>query len=86
MTAPATHRRIAPPRGAARAASPRSSRCSARDMRVVRKQIVPFLLRTIMQPLLTTFVFAYVFPKIGQGVGGSRTERRSVLDVARARA
>jgi ABC-2 type transport system permease protein len=24
-----------------------------------------------MQPLLTTFVFAYVFPKIGQGVGGS---------------
>jgi ABC-2 type transport system permease protein len=23
-----------------------------------------------MQPLLTTFVFAYVFPKIGQGVGG----------------
>ena len=38
----------------------------------MRKQLVPFLLRTIMQPLLTTFVFAYVFPKIGQGIGGSQ--------------
>jgi ABC-2 type transport system permease protein len=42
-----------------------------RDMRVVRKQWRAFLSRTIMQPLLTVFVFAYVFPKIGQGVGGS---------------
>ncbi|MGQ0826396.1 MAG: ABC transporter permease [Actinomycetota bacterium] len=42
-----------------------------RDLRVVRKQLVPFLMRTVMQPLLTTFVFAYVFPKIGQGIGGS---------------
>ncbi|MCZ7531639.1 MAG: ABC transporter permease [Acidimicrobiia bacterium] len=42
-----------------------------RDMRVLRKQIVPFLMRTIMQPLLMVFVFAYVFPKIGQGIGGS---------------
>ena len=43
-----------------------------RDVRVVRKQFGPFAARTIMQPLLTTFVFAYVFPKIGQGVGGSQ--------------
>ena len=42
-----------------------------RDMRVLRKQIIPFLMRTIMQPLLMVFVFAYVFPKIGQGIGGS---------------
>ena len=28
-------------------------------------------MRTIMQPLLLVFVFTYVFPKIGQGVGGS---------------
>jgi ABC-2 type transport system permease protein len=42
-----------------------------RDARVVRKQFVPFLIRTVMQPLLTTFVFAYVFPEIGQGIGGS---------------
>ena len=30
-----------------------------------------FLGRTIMQPLLLIFVFAYVFPKIGQAIGGS---------------
>ena len=28
-----------------------------------------FLARTIMQPLLLIFVFTYVFPKIGQGIG-----------------
>lgn len=42
-----------------------------RDLWVLRKQIVPFLMRTITQPLLIVFVFAYVFPKIGQGVGGT---------------
>ena len=31
-----------------------------------------FLGRTIMQPLLLIFVFAYVFPKIGQGIGGAQ--------------
>ena len=41
-----------------------------RDLHVVRTTFKAFLLRTIMQPLLTVFVFAYVFPKIGQGVGG----------------
>ena len=39
----------------------------ARDLRVLRRQFGQFLLRTIMQPLLFVFVFAYVFPKIGQG-------------------
>ncbi|HEX3327679.1 MAG TPA: ABC transporter permease, partial [Actinomycetota bacterium] len=29
------------------------------------------IIRTIMQPLLFVFVFTYVFPKIGQGIGGS---------------
>ncbi len=42
-----------------------------RDMVVVRKQPIPFLMRTVTQPLLTVFVFAYVFPKIGQGIGGN---------------
>ena len=41
-----------------------------RDVRVLRKNVMQFLIRTIMQPLLFTFVFAYVFPKIGQGIGG----------------
>jgi ABC-2 type transport system permease protein len=42
-----------------------------RDLRVVRKTIVPFLMRTVMQPFFIVFVFAYVFPEIGQGIGGS---------------
>jgi len=43
----------------------------ARDLHALRKTIKIFLPRTIIQPLLLMFVFTYVFPKIGQGVGGS---------------
>jgi ABC-2 type transport system permease protein len=39
----------------------------ARDTRVLRRDFVPFLLRTVMNPVMFTFVFAYVFPKIGEG-------------------
>ncbi len=42
-----------------------------RDLHVLRRNALPFAIRTIMQPLLLVFVFTYVFPKIGQGVGGS---------------
>jgi ABC-2 type transport system permease protein len=42
-----------------------------RDLQVLRKTWIAFLMRTITQPLLIVFVFAYVFPKIGQGIGGS---------------
>ena len=42
-----------------------------RDVTVLRKEMGMFLGRTIMQPLLLIFVFTYVFPKIGQGIGGS---------------
>jgi ABC-2 type transport system permease protein len=42
----------------------------ARDLKVLRKEFWMFLARTVMQPLLLMFVFTYVFPKIGQGVGG----------------
>ncbi|MHB8376426.1 MAG: ABC transporter permease [Dehalococcoidia bacterium] len=38
-----------------------------RDTRVLRREFVPFLMRTCMQPFLFVFVFAYVLPKIGQG-------------------
>lgn len=38
-----------------------------RDVRVLEKQVVPFVLRTAMQPLLLVFVFGYVLPEIGQG-------------------
>ncbi|HEY8202713.1 MAG TPA: ABC transporter permease [Actinomycetota bacterium] len=43
-----------------------------RDLQVLRKNLGVFAMRTIMQPLLFVFVFTYVFPKIGQGVGGER--------------
>lgn len=42
-----------------------------RDVHVLRRQFVMFILRTVMQPLLLVFVFTYVFPKIGQGIGGA---------------
>lgn len=42
-----------------------------RDLVVLRKEVWLFLSRTAMQPLLLMFVFTYVFPRIGQGIGGS---------------
>ena len=42
-----------------------------RDLVVLRKDIVIFCLRTVIQPFLLVFVFLYVFPTIGQGVGSS---------------
>ena len=41
-----------------------------RDLVVLRKTLREFIPRTILQPLLLVFVFTYVFPKIGQGIGG----------------
>lgn len=38
-----------------------------RDVRVLRRQLGTFAVRTLMQPLLVVFVFGYVFPRIGQG-------------------
>jgi ABC-2 type transport system permease protein len=43
-----------------------------RDLVVLLKDKWMFLGRTVMQPLLLIFVFAYVFPKIGQSIGGVR--------------
>jgi ABC-2 type transport system permease protein len=43
----------------------------ARDLHVLVRNLREFLPRTLLQPLLLVFVFAYVFPKIGQGIGGS---------------
>lgn len=47
-----------------------------RDLAVLRKEFVQFIARTVMQPILFVFVFAYVFPKIGQGVGGTAGEQQ----------
>jgi ABC-2 type transport system permease protein len=40
-----------------------------RDLRVLRRDWAEFLTRTLMQPLLFIFVFAFVFPRIGQTIG-----------------
>jgi ABC-2 type transport system permease protein len=45
-----------------------------RDLVVVRKTWKEVLPRTLLQPFLLVFVFAYVFPKIGQGIGGAAGE------------
>jgi ABC-2 type transport system permease protein len=42
----------------------------ARDVVVLRKNFREFVIRTLVQPFLLCFVFLYVFPKIGQSVGG----------------
>jgi ABC-2 type transport system permease protein len=41
-----------------------------RDFVVLRKHLWEFVLRTIIQPFLLCFVFLFVFPDIGQGIGG----------------
>ena len=62
----------APPADAqGRATAPAAFRALLlRDLTVLRKNLKEFIPRTIMQPFLLVFVFTYVFPKIGQGVGG----------------
>jgi ABC-2 type transport system permease protein len=42
-----------------------------RDFRVLRRELGPFVIRILMQPLLFLFVFTYVFPHMNQGGGGS---------------
>ena len=44
-----------------------------RDLMVLRKNLGVFIARTLVQPFLLVFVFLYVFPQIGEGVGGSST-------------
>ena len=39
-----------------------------RDVTVLRRNLAPFITRTVMNPLLFVFIFAYVLPRIGQGV------------------
>jgi ABC-2 type transport system permease protein len=42
-----------------------------RDLVVLKKHLVEFVIRTLVQPFLLCFVFLFIFPKIGQAVGGS---------------
>src|SRR5207342_277367 len=50
-----------------------------RDLVVLRKHVWEFVLRTLIQPFLLCFVFLFVFPKIGQGIGGHGTAAQSAF-------
>jgi ABC-2 type transport system permease protein len=59
-----------PVRSVAAASSAALGALLLRDLVVLRKHLWDFVLRTLTQPFLLCFVFLYVFPKIGQGIGG----------------
>ncbi len=61
---------LTPTRSTAQASRTALRALILRDLLVLRKNFAEFLVRTIIQPFLLVFVFLYVFPSIGQGVGG----------------
>jgi len=61
---------IKPTRSVAAASRAALSALILRDLVVLRKHFVEFVIRTLIQPFLLVFVFLFVFPSIGQGVGG----------------
>jgi ABC-2 type transport system permease protein len=61
---------LEPTRTAAQASRSALRALILRDLTVLRKNVGEFVGRTVIQPFLLVFVFLYVFPKIGQAVGG----------------
>jgi ABC-2 type transport system permease protein len=53
-----------------------------RDLVVLRKHLVEFVLRVLIQPFLLVFVFLYIFPKIGQSVGAGQGAARASASFA----
>jgi ABC-2 type transport system permease protein len=41
-----------------------------RDFTILDKRLLQFVAATVMQPLMLVFVLTYLFPKIGQSIGG----------------
>jgi ABC-2 type transport system permease protein len=60
-----------PARSAAAASRAAFNALLLRDLTVLKKNLGVFIARTLIQPFLLVFVFLYVFPQIGEGVGGS---------------
>ncbi len=60
-----------PTRSATRASRTALWALILRDLVVLRKHLFEFVVRTLVQPFLLCFVFLYVFPKIGQSIGGA---------------
>ena len=77
--APARRIGTAPTRSVAAASWTALGALMLRDLVVLRKHVREVVLRTIIQPFLLCFVFLYVFPKIGQGIGGRSTLTESAF-------
>jgi ABC-2 type transport system permease protein len=80
-TPPATHPRIGggPTRSVVSASWTALGALMLRDVVVLGKHWWEFVLRTVIQPFLLCFVFLYVFPKIGQGIGGHGSVQESAF-------
>jgi ABC-2 type transport system permease protein len=61
---------LRPPRSAFVASRVTLAALLLRDFVVLKKNLGEFVIRTLIQPFLLCFVFLFIFPKIGQGIGG----------------
>ena len=61
---------LRPPRSAFGASRVTLAALLLRDFVVLKKNLGEFVIRTLIQPFLLCFVFLFIFPKIGQGIGG----------------
>jgi len=76
---PAAHIGGGPSRSVAAASATALGALLLRDLVVLAKHKWEFALRTLIQPFLLCFVFLYVFPEIGQGIGGRGTGAESAF-------
>lgn len=70
----ASVQRPKPGRSAADASRAAFNALLLRDLTVLKKNLGVFIARTLIQPFLLVFVFLYVFPQIGEGIGGGSAE------------
>ncbi len=84
MPRPAGHSPITtkPTRSAASASRTALRALILRDLVVLWKHKIEFVIRVVVQPFLLCFVFLYVFPKIGQAVGGGSGQGSSAASSA----
>jgi ABC-2 type transport system permease protein len=61
---------LSPPRSTFAASRAALQALILRDLAVLKKNFGAFVARTLIQPFLLVFVFLYVFPTIGQRIGG----------------
>jgi ABC-2 type transport system permease protein len=76
------HVKLTPTRSASAASWIALRALILRDLVVMRKHLVEFVIRTLVQPFLLCFVFLYVFPKIGQHIGTAGAHGSTESDFA----